>query len=86
MYSFASWPPPQNLAEARPGERVRIRKVHVSANREHCAELGIREGEDLLCLRQTPAQVVVQFPECHTAALERGRARFVELVADGTGG
>lgn len=81
MRPFASLPPPHNLAEARPGTRVRIRQVHFAANRAYCAEIGIREGQDILCLRQTPARVVVQFPESHTAALDRQRACFVELVS-----
>lgn len=82
MYPFDSSPPADSLAHARPGERIRIRRVHLSTNRAHCAELGIREGEEVVCLRQTPMEVVVQFTESHTASLDREHARFVEVDSD----
>lgn len=71
----------RSLADARPGERVGIRRIHFDEVRFRCAELGIREGETLRCLRHTAGEVVVEFPECHTTALEARLACFVELAA-----
>lgn len=67
------------LATAEPGDTVRIRRIHFEVVRDLCRELGIREGDELRCLRRTANQVVVEFPECHTVALEPQYAQFVEV-------
>lgn len=72
--------PTRSMAAASPGERFRVRRIHFGLVRDRCSELGIREGDVLRCLRSSAHEVVVQFPERHTAALELDYARFVELA------
>lgn len=71
--------PDRSLAAAAPGERFLIKRIHFALVRDRCSELGIREGEVLRCLRNTAKEVVVEFPQRHTTALEIHYARFVEL-------
>lgn len=78
--------PDRSLAAAVPGERFQIKRIHFGLVRERCSELGIREGEVLRCVRNTAKEVVVEFPQRHTTALEMHYARFVELRDADAGG
>lgn len=73
-------PPGPNLATAAPGESFHVRRIHFGLVRDRCADLGMREGDLLRCLRVTAGEVVVEFPEGHTTALELDYARFVEVA------
>lgn len=67
------------LATAEAGQCVRVTAFLSETVRHRCAELGIREGDLMVCRDQTPGAVTLELPEGHSIALERPGAALVQV-------
>lgn len=71
--------PVRSLAATRTGESVVIRRILFGALRALCADLGVREGDVVLCRAGTASHLLLETRAGRTVPLDRDWARFVQV-------
>jgi Fe2+ transport system protein FeoA len=69
----------RSLAEIQSNENVRIRSILFSMLRDLCRDLGIEEGDEVVC-RKASSAVLILNARGRTVVLERDLARFIEVT------
>src|SRR5437763_985639 len=77
--------PAHSLAATSAGESVQIRRILFGALRALCADLGVREGDIVLCRAGTSSHLLLDTPEGRTVTLERDWARFIQVASCNAG-
>ena len=68
----------RSLAEIETNENVCIRSILFGMLRELCRDLGIQEGDEVLCRKAAPSVLILRTRD-RTVVLERDLARFIEV-------
>ena len=71
----------KSLASVVANERVRVRAILFAQLREDCARMGLREGDELVCKRGSPAILVLASEQGRPIVMGRDQARFIEVSA-----
>lgn len=79
MSTGGSTEPVRSLASMRAGESVMIRRILFGALRTLCAELGVQEGDVVVCRAGTPTHLVLRTATGRTIPLDRDWARFIQI-------
>jgi hypothetical protein len=69
----------RSLAHIEPRQHVRIRSILFSTLREFCRDIGLHEGDEVVCRRASATILVLRAANGRTVLLERDRARFIEV-------
>jgi hypothetical protein len=72
----------RSLVEVAPGETVRVRQVIFDSLRAYCGELGLREGERVTRLEDSPSNVLLRGAGGRVVRCPSEYARFVEVARD----
>lgn len=81
MESLHGGEPVRSLAAARAGEVMLIRRILFGTLRALCSDLGLPEGSRVRCRAATPSHILLETPGGRTIAIERDRARFIQVSA-----
>lgn len=81
MESLHGGEPVRSFAAARAGEVVLIRRILFGTLRALCSDLGLLEGSRVRCRAATPSHLLLETAGGRTIALERDRARFIQVSA-----
>lgn len=71
--------PTRSMATIDVGDVVRIETILVDGLRALCNDMGIREGDRVVCRSATSAMLLLEPPDGHIVVLSRNRARFIRV-------
>jgi Fe2+ transport system protein FeoA len=78
MVSLAEREQTRSLADIATNENVRIRSILFGMLRDLCRQLGLQEGDEVLCRKASPSVLILRARD-RTVVLERDLARFIEV-------
>ena len=73
----------RSLHSMEPGEAARIATILFDRLRAECRALGLVPGQRVVCRAATPAWLILETASRRRVRLERGWARFIEIVEAG---
>jgi hypothetical protein len=68
------------LAQVPPGDCVRVDTIVFGALRSLCGDIGLREGDDVLCWAETQGTLILQTAEGRIVCLARDWARHIRVA------
>jgi hypothetical protein len=71
--------PTRSMSELQTGDVVRVEAILLETMRALCDEVGVHEGETLVCRSATEKLLLLEAAAGHIVALPRERARFVRV-------
>ena len=69
----------RSLASANAGERLAIRRIMSSQAKHLCAQVGVREGDEVLCRANTHSCLILKTPNGRVVSLDQDWARFIQI-------
>jgi len=74
--------PTRSLANMHGGETMIVRHIFFDTIRARCADVGIAEGDWLVCRTATPETVQVETPRGTIVNVDRGWGSFIQVGPD----
>lgn len=71
--------PTRSMSELQTGDVVRVEAILLETMRALCDEVGVHEGETLVCRSATETLLLLEAVAGHIVALPRERARFIRV-------
>lgn len=71
--------PTRSMATLEIGDVVRVETILADGLRALCRDIGVREGEVVVCRNATPNLLLLEPAGGHIVVLSRDRARFIRV-------
>ena len=69
----------RSLASASAGERLAVRKILSKQVAHLCEQLGVREGDALVCRANNPSHLILRTPTGKVISLDQDWARYIQV-------